>query len=201
MRKFTRDDYVSMPWKNGGGHTLQLAIAPEGADLSSFEWRISSADVDSSGPFSLFAGFDRSLAVLEGNGLMLELDSLHATILTPDNKPLAFRGEQQVHAALFDGPIRDLNVITRRACWTHTLERLQFSGSLQCDMQADLVFIFNARGDAVQCKTLAGREAGIGEGESVLIDASDGEHIDLSAKAAAMLYIVRLMQKRNADNN
>ncbi|MEC4718469.1 HutD family protein [Noviherbaspirillum sp. CPCC 100848] len=201
MRKFTRDDYVSMPWKNGGGNTLQLAIAPEDADLSNFDWRVSTAEIGGAGPFSLFAGFDRSLAVLEGSGLMLELDSLHATILTPDNKPLAFRGEQQLHAALLDGPIRDLNVITRRACWTHTLEKLQFSGSLQCDMQADLIFIFHARGGDVHCRTLAGREAAIGGGESVLIDASDGEHIDLAATAAATLYIVRLMQKRNADNN
>ncbi|SFQ22142.1 HutD protein [Ectopseudomonas toyotomiensis] len=32
-----------MPWKNGGGETLELAIAPAGAGLEDFAWRISSA--------------------------------------------------------------------------------------------------------------------------------------------------------------
>ena len=53
-----------MPWKNGGGETLELAIAPAGAGLEDFAWRISSARVGAAGPFSACAGVDRSLALL-----------------------------------------------------------------------------------------------------------------------------------------
>jgi len=195
MQKFTRDDFVTMPWKNGAGSTVQLAIYPPGADHASFEWRVSAADITTAGPFSLFAGCDRSIAILEGNGVALELDSLHATMLTPDNKPFAFRGEQQVHVSLLDGPVKDLNIMTRRAFWTQTLEQLQFSGTMHCAMQADQIFIYNTRGATVHCRTLAGRELECGIGEAVLIDASDGDHVDLSAATTATLYIARLTAK------
>src|SRR5690606_24981691 len=54
---------IAMPWKNGGGTTLQLAISPKGASLEDFAWRISSAQVAVDGAFSSFPGADRSLAV------------------------------------------------------------------------------------------------------------------------------------------
>ncbi|MBN7823193.1 HutD family protein, partial [Bowmanella yangjiangensis] len=47
---------IAMPWKNGGGSTLELAICPVGASLDDFDWRISSASVASSGAFSRFPG-------------------------------------------------------------------------------------------------------------------------------------------------
>lgn len=197
MQKFTSDDFVSMPWKNGGGTTVQFASYPAGADHAAFEWRASAADITTAGPFSLFAGYDRSIAILQGNGIALELDSLHATMLTSDNKPFAFRGERQVHVSLLDGPVRDLNIMTRRTSWTHTLEKLQFSGSMQCAMQADQIFIYNTRGATVHCRTLAGRELECGIGEAVLIDATDGDHVDLSASDTATLYIARLTARRN----
>ncbi|HWV09358.1 MAG TPA: HutD family protein, partial [Pseudomonas sp.] len=59
------------PWKNGGGETRELAIEPAGAALDEFEWRISSARVTAPGGFSSFPGIDRSLAILNGDGLGL----------------------------------------------------------------------------------------------------------------------------------
>lgn len=44
-----------MPWKNGGGITTEIAIAPPGATLDAFDWRISTARVEAAGPFSRFA--------------------------------------------------------------------------------------------------------------------------------------------------
>ena len=48
------------PWKNGGGSTTEIAVAPPGAGFDSFDWRISLATISHSGPFSTFAGIDRS---------------------------------------------------------------------------------------------------------------------------------------------
>ena len=55
-----------MPWKNGGGTTIEIAVSPHGAGLDDFDWRVSMAHVASHGPFSLFPNIDRTLAVLSG---------------------------------------------------------------------------------------------------------------------------------------
>src|SRR3546814_10305481 len=58
-----------MPWKNGGGSTTEVAVAPDGAGLDEFDWRISMAVVGADGPFSGFPGVDRTLAVPARAGL------------------------------------------------------------------------------------------------------------------------------------
>ena len=57
-------DYRSMPWKNGAGTTIEIAVFPEQAGLDDFVWRVSRAQVVADGGFSHFAGIDRSLALL-----------------------------------------------------------------------------------------------------------------------------------------
>ena len=50
----TESEYRLMPWKNGLGVTREMAVFPSGANLErgDFLWRLSSADVGTSGPFS-----------------------------------------------------------------------------------------------------------------------------------------------------
>jgi environmental stress-induced protein Ves len=62
-----------MPWKNGGDETTEVAAGPPGASLETFDWRISMAHIAQSGPFSLFPGVDRTLAVLSGVGIRLSV--------------------------------------------------------------------------------------------------------------------------------
>ncbi|MGB7479405.1 MAG: HutD family protein, partial [Burkholderiaceae bacterium] len=100
MRKLTAADYAVMPWKNGGGVTTELAIAPAGASLDDFDWRISSAEVCAAGPFSGFDGIERSLAILDGAGLRLRIDGDTEVVLRPDIAPFAFAGERPVEAEL-----------------------------------------------------------------------------------------------------
>eukprot|EP01042_Synura_sphagnicola_P007286 gene7286-9332_t len=45
MRIIRATDCLVMPWKNGGGTTTEMAVAPEGASLNDFDWRISMAHV------------------------------------------------------------------------------------------------------------------------------------------------------------
>ena len=61
-----------MPWKNGGGTTIEIAVSPHGAGLDDFDWRVSMARVEGSGPFSRFADIDRCLCVLGGAGIVLK---------------------------------------------------------------------------------------------------------------------------------
>ncbi len=113
-----------MPWKNGGGETVEVAVYPEGSDLAGFGWRVSMATVASDGPFSSFPGVDRTLAVLSGDGMELEIDGMGRQVLGPHGAPLAFPADAPTFARLTGGPITDLNVMTRRGLFAHTLERV-----------------------------------------------------------------------------
>ncbi len=68
------ENHRRMPWKNGGGVTVEIAIHPQGASVDDFDWRVSMATVASDGPFSVFPGIDRTLSVLEGDGILLDVE-------------------------------------------------------------------------------------------------------------------------------
>ena len=114
MRILLAADRVATPWKNGGGETREVASWPPGAGFDDFDWRVSMATVSSDGPFSVFPGVDRILAVIEGAGLELTIGG--GTLLQLDTRtpPTRFPGDASCTAALLAGPVRDLNVMIRR---------------------------------------------------------------------------------------
>jgi environmental stress-induced protein Ves len=116
IRLLRAADHRTMPWKNGGGSTTEIAVAPAGASIDDFDWRVSTATVAADGPFSLFPGVDRVLALLEGAGLDLDgADPLRGPVrLDPHSAPVTFGADLPVAARLHRGPITDLNVMTRR---------------------------------------------------------------------------------------
>ena len=117
-------DFQKMPWKNGLGVTTELAVARRPGE-DGFDWRISTATVASPGPFSAFAGIDRSLAIVRGGALTLNIEGHPDVTLTTRTPPCAFGGELAVRCTpLLDTagvPIDDFNVMTRRVGWQHTL--------------------------------------------------------------------------------
>lgn len=129
VRLLRNNDHRRMPWKNGGGETIEVIVHPEGAGLSDFGWRVSMATVASDGPFSVFPGIDRTLAVLSGDGMALSIEGLGDRLLTPEAAPLAFPADAPTAARLTGGPITDLNVMTRRGVFRHTLIRHVTEGS------------------------------------------------------------------------
>ena len=106
-------DFRRMPWKNGGGTTTEIAVHPPGAGLESFAWRVSMADVDRDGPFSLFPGVDRTLVLLEGGGMRLAGDGEPLELRTPF-EPIDFSGDLPLMCTLVAGPVRDFNLLVRR---------------------------------------------------------------------------------------
>ena len=122
-------DHRRMPWKNGGGETVEVIVHPEGASLSDFGWRVSMAGVASDGPFSVFPGIDRTLAVLTGDGMELSIEGLGERLLTPKSAPLPFPADASTTARLPGGPITDLNVMTRRGVFRHRLTHHVADGS------------------------------------------------------------------------
>jgi uncharacterized protein len=106
-------DYRRMPWKNGGGHTTEIAAHPPGAGLAAFAWRVSIADVEQDGPFSTFAGVDRTLVLLAGQGMRLCGESEPIELRTPF-EPIQFSGDLALTCNLVAGPVRDFNLMVRR---------------------------------------------------------------------------------------
>ncbi|WP_426208950.1 HutD/Ves family protein [Massilia sp. TWP1-3-3] len=137
------------PWKNGGGSTTELAIAPPGASLDKFDWRISLATIGADGPFSLFGGVDRSLALVDGPGVFLDIDEEGRFALDYDAPLVEFAGESHVLATLNGGPSTDFNVMTRRERCHHKLGRRVLDGVSQFAPRGDVSILFLAEGDSL----------------------------------------------------
>lgn len=135
MRIIRREDYRRMPWKNGQGMTEEVLCFPAGSDSEQFDWRVSIAHIGTDGPFSLFPGVDRTIALLEGNGLLLDLPDDRTVTLSGTSAPFSFPGEWSVAGRNLDGPTMDLNVMTRRGRFRHAMTRrtLQTSQIVQAD--------------------------------------------------------------------
>lgn len=137
-------------WKNGGGSTTEIAISPPGAGLDSFDWRISLATIASSGPFSVFEGIDRTLALVDGPGVTLDIEGEGRFVLGDEQPVLEFAGEAQVLATVGARPTTDFNVMTRRERCSHQLGRRSLSGMSGFATRADLTILFLAEGDSLE---------------------------------------------------
>lgn len=116
-------NYKVMPWKNGLGSTTEIAIFPADAKLDDFDWRVSMAQVTSDGPFSSFPGIDRTLLVIDGAGIDLNVHG-RVPVRIDRNTIHSFPGDQQTSATLIDGPITDLNVMSRRGIVSQHVRRI-----------------------------------------------------------------------------
>ena len=113
--RFDRATLPSAPWKNGGGHTREIARIPVASALDDFNWRVSIADVSTDGPFSNFDHVDRVIVLLSGAGVRLRSsDGKIDHRLDEPLVPFAFSGDDAITAALIDGASSDFNVMTRR---------------------------------------------------------------------------------------
>lgn len=116
LQRFNVEDLPAMPWKNGGGVTREIVCHPPGADMDSFDWRVSIAHIASDGPFSSFSGIDRVITLLSGGGVHLLSDGGQVDhCLDTPWVPFAFAGEAAIQARLLANDCHDFNVMTRRA--------------------------------------------------------------------------------------
>lgn len=185
---FKASTYRRMPWKNGAGETVEIAVSPEGAALSDFDWRISMATVATDGPFSIFPGIDRTLSILEGNGMSLSIDGGAPVLLTQDSDPLAFPADVSVSATLADGTITDLNVMSRRASLRHKVERIDVDATSTLKVHATTWVALCHRGDVIlEC---GGNRADLGPGDAFLLEGGQGADVVLSGRALCYLIAI-----------
>lgn len=138
----------SAPWKNGGGSTTEIAISPAGATLDDFDWRVSLATIAQDGPFSVFPGIDRSLALVDGDGVLLDFGD-ERCVLSPSEPLIEFAGEDTVHATVTGQHTTDFNVMTRRGQCRHRLEVLLVKGSQPLKRRSGTTLLFLAEGESL----------------------------------------------------
>lgn len=116
------------PWKNGGGCTRELACWPPASaaagGMDSFDWRVSVATIAAPGPFSAFAGVDRQIMLLGGDGVHLT-SSGWQHMLAERWQPFAFSGDEAVDCTMLGGTSTDFNLMLRRGAWKGTLQVLR----------------------------------------------------------------------------
>ncbi len=118
--------FKTVPWKNGLGHTTELAIN-NGGNLANFDWRLSIASVVNDGEFSNFSGYQRNLVLIEGSGLILDHGNGDIDKLTNLLDIAHFDGGNKTHGSLVNGAIKDFNVITNQQSYNAQVD--SYTGS------------------------------------------------------------------------
>lgn len=158
-----------MPWKNGGGTTLEWAVEPPGATLETgFRWRLSSAEVGASGPFSTFPGLERWLVLLEGAGFRIDFGARGSVDLTEPLVPLRFSGDWPAAATLVEGPCTDLNLMVDPRSCRARMEVFPLVSPRVLGVSAATTLLFVARG------TVALPAWGLHLGQRHLLRVDDG---------------------------
>ncbi|KND60459.1 histidine degradation [Candidatus Burkholderia verschuerenii] len=176
-------DLVASPWKNGGGVTREIAAYPAGASMDAFAWRVSIAEVAQAGPFSRFAGVDRTLVLLDGAGMRLHEGERTHTLA----RPLDIAGEASIDATLVDGPTRDFNLMVRRDDARGTLE--QWRAPESHDLDADTALLYCAQG-AMRVRVNRGEPIALEQGDTLRIEHARA-HIDTEGSGALLAIALK----------
>ncbi|MYM74822.1 HutD family protein [Duganella sp. FT134W] len=174
------------PWKNGGGSTTEIAVSPAGATLDNFDWRVSLATIAQDGPFSSFPGIDRSLALVHGDGVLLDFGD-ERFVLSPSEPLIEFAGEDAVHATVTGLQTTDFNVMTRRGQCRHRLELLTVRGKQTLKRRSATTLLFLADGESLSLGSARERIAMVRY--DTLVMAEGEEDWTLEAQQATVLVV------------
>ncbi len=113
MQIIPKSSFTRLPWKNGGGVTNEACREPPGADP--YRWRVSVAEIGVAGPFSSFADYHRTMALLTGGGVRLSFGDGGECYLRETGDLVEFDGAIPTECELLAGPCTDLNLIVSKA--------------------------------------------------------------------------------------
>ena len=117
MRVQRFSEHHAMPWANGLGTSYEVA-SDRNVD-GVWTWRVAIAPVVLDGPFSVMPGVDRELVVIEGNGMVLNIDD--ESVRCMPGQVVRFSGDSVTIARLVDGPAVDLGLMTVRGSVTGSM--------------------------------------------------------------------------------
>jgi len=140
-----------VPWKNGAGSTTEIAVFPQDAGFDEFDWRVSLANIAADGPFSVFHGVERTLALVDGHGVTLDIDG-EPTLVSAAEPVAVFEGDARVQAKLNRGPTTDFNVMTRTDRCYHQFGRRRLDGPSNFIARAPMTVLFLAEGEGLELR-------------------------------------------------
>ncbi len=140
LRRFARGELPATSWRNGGGTTREIVSWPPYAEPDAFDWRVSIATIAASGPFSTFPGVERTIMLLDGDGVRLRSDGFDQALDVP-HEPFAFDGEAAVECTLLGGTSSDLNLMVRRGQGRAELRILEDTMTLEASEHGMLMCI------------------------------------------------------------
>lgn len=192
-------EYQRMRWKNNLGWTREILraahaspprqTAPPAADFPTsddYDWRVSIAEIDHDCPFSAFPEHDRILVLLSGNGMRLDFRDGRRVPLNPPHDRIAFRGEDALDCVLNDGPTRDFNLIWKRDRVRAELLHRPLVGPMLFFAEPGVQWLVHLIAGRARVKDQPGLAA-LDAGDSLLLEAGDGERLILDGGAELLL--------------
>ncbi|GAB6966808.1 hypothetical protein JCM25156A_08450 [Komagataeibacter kakiaceti JCM 25156] len=107
----TPDTFTPRPWRNGRGATREIMVHDAGAPLSPRFWRVSLACIEGDGPFSLFPGLVRQLALASPGRLTLEGIGTDGVTLDHPGEIIRFDGALAVSASCHGRSVLAFNLM------------------------------------------------------------------------------------------
>ena len=112
-----------------------------------WRWRLSIADVDTDGPFSVLPGVQRTIAMLLGDGFVLTVGDGEPVRIDVAFRPFRFDGAESTSCELIGGAVIDLNLMERGAVRTLELRFEVVSADIWFEA-ADVVAVMIVAGSA-----------------------------------------------------
>ncbi len=180
-KKYTNNDYIRAPWKNGLGTTVELA--KEGSDP--FRWRLSRAMLISSSPFSSFPDYERVLVTL-GHQTIWVLHSGGKKRALPSLTPYAFSGALETQVEI-NSPMEDFNLFCLRGKAEGKIYPTYFrvSREMQLPIAGKEHFIYCVGGHIQVQEPNTSTQATLQTGELLQVSKTDTkEYLNLKAVAS-----------------
>ena len=191
IERIASSSYQRTRWRNGMGWTTELARQQRPGAEGDFDWRISIAEIDSDCEFSSFPGVDRSLMLIEGDGVELSGDGFATQTLRARGQVAHFPGEHAPHCRVIGAPSRDFNAMTRRDAYRHELWLRPLVGTMMLFAEPRahwFLYVLSGRVQIAQGEELER----LGGGESAVIHFGAAEQSRAMMSGSGELALVKL---------
>jgi uncharacterized protein len=185
--------YRHVPWKNGGGVTIDIAVTMlPGFAPGSWEgmvWRFSRTAIVTPGPFSDLSGYDRRLALVSGQGLVLGTPVGEIDVRQPF-RPVRFAGETSIVSRLEAGPVEVVNLIGDRSRVSIELSCLPDGATISCPAGTHIIYAA-----ATSCElSINGNACEIAADHATRIDAGDSFTVASRLGSPIVAGIIRVVR-------
>ena len=193
-KKIHSKDLIMMPWKNGGGMTAEIARGGKRTKNSDWGWRVSIALVETNGPFSIFRQIERTMSIIEGNGIdLVSPDGVSFTLSL--FKIVKFDGETVLNGRLRHGSVKNFNVMVNRNLFTACLEIINTRTRVISSVEPNsIVLIHQVKGGITKIKHDQNFTSPA-EQESIVF--KNNKLIEVQSPSNSPLAIVRINKKHN----